>query len=104
MAQAIDARERERSQIAAGVSHELRTPLTILTARLHGIRDGIMEARPGETELMLRQLEQILHIVDDLDTLSNTDTGPLAIDCEYVDLQEIIQPLDRKSTRLNSSH
>lgn len=91
MAHTLDVRERERSQIAAGISHELRTPITILMARLHAIGDGVIPARPDETARLLRQLEHLLHIVDDLDAMARTDIGQLPIEREYIDLQDLVR-------------
>lgn len=93
MAAELEASERERSQVAAGVSHELRTPLTILMARLHAIRDGVIAGKGNEPDRLLRQVEHILHIVDDLDTLSHADAGQAAFDREYFDLDEVIRPV-----------
>jgi signal transduction histidine kinase len=85
--------ERERSHLTAGVSHELRTPLTILKGRLHGIRDGVIDGTPDETERLLRQVDHILHIVDDLDALAHADTGRLVLECEGIELGDVIRPV-----------
>lgn len=93
MAAALDASERERSQVAAGVSHELRTPLTILMGRLHAIRDGVIPGKPAETERLLHQVEHILRIVDDLDAIAHADSGRLAFEWDYVELEQVIRPV-----------
>lgn len=93
MAAALDASERVRTQATVGVSHELRTPLTILIGRLHAIRDGVIAGCPGETERLLRQVENILRIVDDLDALAHADAGRLSLERTSVELQDIIRPV-----------
>jgi two-component system sensor histidine kinase AdeS len=92
MADAIDGEAKERRLMTAGISHELRTPLTILKGRLHGIEDGVIEAETGETRRLLRQVEHILHIVEDLDWLTMAGNGALLLDRRIVDLEQIIGP------------
>lgn len=93
MAAALDACERERTQVAAGVSHELRTPLTILMGRLHAIRDGVIAGKPAETERLLHQVEHILRIVDDLDAMAHADSGRLTFERDYIKLEHVIRPV-----------
>jgi signal transduction histidine kinase len=91
MAAEIDAYERERTVLTAGVAHELRTPLTILKGRLHGLEDGVIDPAAGEAQRLLRQVEQLLHIVEDLGTLANADAGELALDLRPVDLGDVVR-------------
>ncbi|MFT3967548.1 MAG: HAMP domain-containing sensor histidine kinase [Sphingobium sp.] len=79
----------ERLMVTAGVTHELRTPLTILKGRLHGIEDGVIKPDPDETARLLRQVEHVLAIVNDLDTLTQADLGRLSLQRREVNLVEI---------------
>lgn len=80
----------ERLLITAGVTHELRTPLTILKGRLHGIEDGVISPDEDETARLLRQVEHVLAIVNDLDTLAQADLGRLSLQRCEIDLAQIV--------------
>lgn len=90
MAADIEAYERERTVLTAGIAHELRTPLTILKGRLHGLSDGVIDPAKGEADRLLRQVEQLSHLVEDLRTLAHADAGELGLDRRSVDLDRIL--------------
>ena len=75
--------------MTAGVTHELRTPLTILKGRLHGIEDGVITPDENETARLLRQVEHLLEIVNDLDMLAQADMGRLLLAPRNVDLVQL---------------
>lgn len=87
--EAAHTRDR-RMMMTAGVTHELRTPLTILKGRLHGIEDGVINPDVGETSRLLRQVEHVLAIVNDLDTLAQYELGRITMNRRSVDLCEIV--------------
>lgn len=93
MAQALADAERELRDGTAAVAHELRTPLTVLTGRLHGIRDGLFEAGPDQIDSLLKQVEQLSRVVDDLHTLSLVDAGQPMLQHAAIDLAEVTQSL-----------
>ena len=90
MADDIEAFERERRVLTAGIAHELRTPLTILKGRLHGQIDGVIVADSDEPARLLRQVEQLSRLVEDLRTLAHADAGELQLDIRLVDATEIV--------------
>lgn len=89
---AVDTRDRERAVRAVGVAHELRTPLTILKGRLHGLEDGVIEPSRGEASRLLRQVEHLLRLVGDLNTLAHADAGNLTLDPHLIDLGDLLRP------------
>lgn len=86
MASDIEAYERERKVFTAGIAHELRTPLTILKGRLHGLADGVIPPEPDEAVRLLRQVDQLSRLVEDLRTLAHVDAGELALDIGSADI------------------
>ncbi|MCI4588931.1 hypothetical protein MOK15_02260 [Sphingobium sp. BYY-5] len=82
---------RGRHIFAAGLAHELRTPLTILKGRLHGLEDGIIDPSTGECDRLLKQVDQLLRIVDDLGILVKAQAGQLVLDWRSVDFRHIIE-------------
>lgn len=89
MACDIEAYERERTVLTAGIAHELRTPLTILNGRLHGLIDGVIDTQAGEAHRLLRQVEQLSRVVEDLRTLAHADAGQLELDFRLIDLAQL---------------
>jgi two-component system sensor histidine kinase AdeS len=89
MAAEIESYERERTVLTAGIAHELRTPLTILKGRLRGLTDGIIDPAVGEADRLLRQVDHLLRLVEDLRTLAHADAGELQLDLRQVDLAQI---------------
>jgi signal transduction histidine kinase len=91
MAADIEAYERERTVLTAGIAHELRTPLTILTGRLHGLADGIIDPTTGEASRLLRQVEHLSRLVEDLRTLAHADAGELSLNMGRLDVQDVVR-------------
>lgn len=91
MAAEIESYERERTVLTAGIAHELRTPLTILKGRLHGLTDGVIDPAVGEADRLLRQVDHLLRLVEDLRTLAHADAGELQLDLRQVDLAHICE-------------
>ncbi|MDY0957193.1 ATP-binding protein [Sphingomonas sp. CFBP8993] len=70
----------------AQIAHELRTPLTILRGRLQGARDGVF---PLDDELvvgLMKQVEGLTRLVEDLRSVSLAESGRLELEVANVDL------------------
>ncbi len=91
MASDIETYERERTVLTAGIAHELRTPLTILKGRLHGLVDGVIDPSVGEADRLLRQVEQLSRLVEDLRTLAHADAGELELDLRFIDMSQVVR-------------
>ncbi len=91
MAGEIETYERERTVLTAGIAHELRTPLTILKGRLHGLTDGVIDPATGEADRLLRQVEHLSRLVEDLRTLSHADAAELDLDLRKLHLDEVLR-------------
>lgn len=86
MAAKLDSLERERKVLTAGIAHELRTPLTILGGRVTALCDGLVEADGACFAQLLRQVEHLSRVVDDLRLLAYADAGELTLDLASVDV------------------
>lgn len=91
MADTLERLERERKETIAAISHELRTPLTILQGRLHAICDGVMRATPEEHRKLLWQIEHLVRLVEDLNTLALVEAGRLSLNRCDLDLERLVQ-------------
>jgi signal transduction histidine kinase len=91
MAADLDVYERERKVLTAGIAHELRTPLTILRGRLHGLIDGVIDPSTDEADRLLRQVDQLSRLVEDLRTLAHADAHALELDLRTIDLSDVVR-------------
>ena len=89
MAAALEAYERERTEMIAAIAHELRTPLAVMAARLEVLADGLVDFSPEEVERLRRQVALITRLVGDLRTLSLADAGKLSLHKRDTDLLEL---------------
>lgn len=93
MAVALERLESGRKETIAAISHELRTPLTILQGRLHALCDGVIPPNAGEHRKLLEQVEHLVRLVEDLNTLTLLDAGKLALHPEFFDLAAFVERL-----------
>ncbi|PCF95492.1 sensor histidine kinase [Vreelandella nigrificans] len=79
MAERLERHERELQASSAAIAHELRTPLTAAKGRLQGLIDGVFEASPQQLSTIMRQLDQLNRLIDDLYLLSLATAGQLVL-------------------------
>lgn len=79
MAERLERHERELQASSAAIAHELRTPLTAAKGRLQGMIDGVFETSPQHMWLIMRQLDQLNRLIDDLHLLSLATAGQLVL-------------------------
>ncbi|MGO3742036.1 sensor histidine kinase [Kerstersia sp.] len=91
MIDSLAALDEERRLTVASLSHELRTPLAVLSARLHGICDGVIPATDEEMHGLLEQSLHLGRLITDLHTISLATTGRLSLQYEQLDLAVLVQ-------------
>jgi signal transduction histidine kinase len=69
-----------RRQMTADVAHDLRTPLTVIAGYLEALRDQVLRPTPERFATMYDETRLLLHLVDDLHTLSLADAGELPLE------------------------
>ncbi|ESE42483.1 ATP-binding protein [Shewanella decolorationis] len=79
MAERLECMTREREFWNAAIAHELRTPVTILRGRLQGLAEGVFSPNSELFEGLLRQVEGLNHLIEDLRVLSLNDSGHLEL-------------------------
>ena len=80
----------ERRQLLADVSHELRTPLSVIQGNVEGILDGLYPADRAHLEPILEETQLLERLVEDLRTLSLSETGALRLHREPTDLAGLL--------------
>lgn len=70
----------------AQIAHELRTPLTILRGRLQGAKDGVFPLDEALVVGLMKQVDGLTRLVEDLRSVSLSDSGRLEMVTTEVDL------------------
>lgn len=90
MAERLQTITREQEFWNAAVAHELRTPVTILRGRLHGLAEGVFAPTSEIFHGLLRQVEGLSRLIEDLRVLSLNESGHLELDLAPTDLEKEI--------------
>lgn len=88
MAERLEKATQEQHFWNASVAHELRTPVTILRGRLQGLAEGVFTPSSEMFENLLRQVEGLNRLIEDLRVLSLNDNGHLRLEWASTDLVE----------------
>ena len=93
MAASLEEIESRRREIIDDLTHELRTPLTIIRGRLEEIADGIIVANPQIYSRLIRETKRLQRLLNDLQELSQAETGNLSLNLQPTNLRHILEPL-----------
>ena len=80
MSAELAAVDRMRKDLVANVSHELRTPIGALRAKLENLVDGVETADRKTLDSMLRQVERLGTLVEQLLDLSRLESGAVPLE------------------------
>ncbi len=69
-----------RKQMTADIAHELRTPISVILGHAEGIHDEVLPLNPETIEIIREEAIRLDHLVEDLRTLSLTDSGELRLE------------------------
>lgn len=86
MADSLERASEGVSSWNALIAHELRTPVTILRGRVQGLADGVFAPDPRLFQSLLKQIDGLGRLVEDLRTVSLFDAGQLALVTRDVEL------------------
>lgn len=90
MAARLEANEKQRRQFLSDVTHELRTPLAVVQGTIEGMRDDVYPRDDAHLVPLLERTRAIGRLLDDLQTLANTDAGALSLHRTETDLAELL--------------
>lgn len=74
--------EKELRTSHVAMAHELRSPLTAAIGRLQGMLDGVFDASPEQLAMVMKQLQHLNRLTDELHLLSLSDAGNLVLENE----------------------
>lgn len=83
--------EKELRASHVAMAHELRSPLTAAIGRLQGMMDGVFDATPEQLGMVMKQLQHLNRLTDELHLLSLADAGNLVLEDRPFRLDELIQ-------------
>src|SRR5690606_15613084 len=92
-ADALRVADRAKDEFLATLAHELRNPLAPLRSALHLLRspEGATSSAPSLIELMERQLDHLIRLVDDLLEMSRITRGTFALRKERIELADVVR-------------
>jgi signal transduction histidine kinase/CheY-like chemotaxis protein len=90
--QALIVGDRRKDEFLATLAHELRNPLAPIRTGLDilRLRSGDAQATQRATDIMERQLRQMVRLVDDLLDVSRINTGKFTIKSGRVELKAVV--------------
>ena len=90
MSQQVALSNERRRHLTAAIAHDLSTPLHIISGYVELILDGELEPTPARMNIIATELEQLGHLIRDLDVLALTDTNRLEFDLEPLLLSDYL--------------
>jgi signal transduction histidine kinase len=91
-AQEMEAANRAKDEFLAMLGHELRNPLGAIGSAAHLLdRVGMPDPRAGRPlEVILRQVDHLSRLVDDLLDVSRVTMGKVVLDCRPLDVAQTV--------------
>jgi len=86
--------ENLRREFVANVSHELRTPLSLIRGFSETLLDGAKDNPELNTRFIQKidkQSSRLLFLIEDLLTISQLESGRVALNCQSVDMRDLSQ-------------
>ncbi len=91
MAEALDQTQERRVATIGYLSHELRTPLSGISGYIEGIMDGVFPDTDATLALMYGEVRRMRRLVDDLQTLSQVQSGPISLRMGTFELSSFVK-------------
>jgi signal transduction histidine kinase len=91
MATRLEMASEQRRQWLADLGHELRNPLTVIQGELEAMIDGVHPPSEEQISMLLDETAVMSRLLDDLRTLSLSESGELRLEKEFVDLVEVVE-------------
>jgi len=91
LAATLAASQEARRAWVADISHELRTPLAVLRGEIESLQDGVRALDDNSVTSLANETARLTRLVEDLHTLSLSDSGALTYHREPVDLADVLR-------------
>lgn len=90
----LNIRENYRKEFMGNVSHELKTPLFTVQGYVLTLLDGAMDDRKVRKKYLQgasKGVERLVHIVKDLDMITQLESGELVLERDDFDIVSLVQ-------------
>jgi signal transduction histidine kinase len=87
----LQKQEELRENLTSDVAHELRTPLATLKSHMEAFENGIWEPTLERIHSCQEELERLIHLVGDLEQLTNLESPGFELQKKEENLVEIVQ-------------
>lgn len=91
MATDLERNEQQRRTMMADIAHELRTPLAVIRGQVEALEDGVFPLTHENLEPIRDQSLLLARLVDDLRDLALAEAGRLPLECDEMDVAELVQ-------------
>lgn len=91
LSSALSEHETARKRWMSDMAHELRTPLAIISGELEAMSDGVRPLNREQLDSVRDEVGHLAALIDDLHSLTLTDSGALAYKMQRTDLDELVQ-------------
>lgn len=91
MMQQLARYDRELRASHVAMAHELRSPLTAAIGRLQGMMDGVFTPEHRQLAMVMKQLQLLSRLTDELHLLSLADAGQLTLNKTQTDLTALLR-------------
>jgi PAS domain S-box-containing protein len=98
---------RRKTEFLATLAHELRNPLAPLSNGLHLMRMGASKPELLEKtrQMMERQIQHMVHLVDDLLDVARISTGKVELRRQRIDLKDVVATaVETSASLIESGH
>ncbi|MDT8715378.1 two-component sensor histidine kinase [Clostridium sp. 19966] len=87
----LHEQEIMRKRLTKDVSHELRTPLTTVHSHIEAMMDGLWQPTPERLASCQEEIERLMRLVGDLETLSKYESENLILSKTKFNISEAIK-------------
>lgn len=91
LAEQLQRQEELRKTMTTDIAHELRTPLTTLKSHMEAFQDGVWEPTPVRIRACYEEIERLIHLVRELESLTHMESPDFALYRRAEDLAQILQ-------------
>jgi two-component system sensor histidine kinase BaeS len=91
MAKRLEEASEQRRRWLADLGHELRNPLTVIQGELEAMVDGVHPPTSDQLNMLLDETAVMARLLDDLRTLSLSESGELKLNREPVELSQLVE-------------